>query len=117
MKIKIKMTKRLMVVICIIVAAVSFMGGMIYKYEDYIPIVEYDYEKSKYTYDFPFPIDYEAASRWLDWVVQFHWDWIESGEVAGFEEGMPLEFHQASIEMYVKIKNLFLEFDEEWSNE
>lgn len=110
MKIKIKMTKRLMVVICIIVAALSFMGGMIYKYESVLSIVDFDFEKDKYTYDFIMPVDLETAFIWLDWAIDVHQYYIDA-EV--FTEQEPLEFHQASIDMYTKIKNLFLEFEEE----
>ena len=108
MKIKINMTKRLLVVICIIVAAVSFMGGMIYKYEDYTPVVEYDYETSKFTYDFLFPVDLETAFIWLDWAIDSHQYYIDNyiGN---------LEKHQGYIDMYNEIKVLFQEFEEEYS--
>ena len=113
MKIKINMTKRLMVVICIIVAAVSFMGGMIYKYEDYIPIVEHDYETSKFTYDFLFPVDLETASIWLDWAIDSHQYAIEHN--VDKQQGT-LEKHYGCIDMYSEIKVLFLEFEEEWGD-
>ena len=115
MKMKIKMTKRLMIVICIIVAALSFMGGMIYTFVDYVPIVEYSenqpIDQTKYTYDFTMPVDYETASMWIDWADSWHQFHIDR-EI--FTEDMPLEFHQASIDMYNKIKVLFLEFEEEY---
>ena len=107
------MSKRnkIVVVICIVVAAVSFMGGMVYKYEDYVPIVEYDYEKEKFTYDFVMPIDPEAAYVWIDWAVFYHQSHIDN---EAFTEEMPLELHQGYILMYRKIRERFMEFEKEW---
>jgi len=111
MKIKIKMTKRLMIVVCIIVAALSFMGGMIYKYEDYVPIVEYNAIQSKYYIDFKMPVDIETAYMWLDWAIAYHQYFIDKEM---FTEQEPLEFLQEYINMYGEIKALFQEFEEEW---
>ena len=115
MKIKIKMTKRLMIVICIIIVALSFMGGMVYKYESVINIVEYDHEKDKFTYDFLFPVDLETAFIWLDWVIDFHQYCIENYvDTKEAREQRVLEKHYGYIDMYRKIKVLFQEFDEEY---
>ena len=105
------MNKRIVVVICIIIAALSFMGGMIYTYDDYIPIVEFDFGKSKFTYDFEMPIDFEAASFWLDWAYSYHQYYIDNGI---FTELDPLELHQGYVDLYTEIKVLFQEFDEEY---
>jgi len=115
MKIKIKMTKRLMVVICIIVAALSFMGGMVYKYEDVINIVEHDPEKSKFTYEFKFPVGLETADFWLDWAINFHQYWIDTYiDTKEARENRMLEKHYGYIDMYSEIKVLFQEFEEEY---
>ena len=54
------MSKRIIIVICIAVAALSFMGGMIYKYEDYQPMVKITPDLSKYYYEYLMPIDIET---------------------------------------------------------
>ncbi len=104
-----------MVVICIAVAALSFCGGMIYKYEEYVPIVEYaedqPIDQTKYRYEFIMPVDYETASTWIDWAASWHQFHIDE-EI--FTEDRPLEFHQGYRVMYVKIKDMFMEFEKEW---
>jgi len=111
MKIKIKMTKRLMVVICIIVAALSFMGGMVYKYEEYTPIVVVSEDQSKYYFEYIMPLDKETSIYWLDWAASWHQYYIDH-EI--FTEDRPFEFHQEYRGMYVKIKEMFFEFEKEW---
>lgn len=109
------MNKRIMIVICIIIAALSFMGGMIYKYESVLSIVEFDFGKDKYTYDFIMPVDLETASIWLDWAIDTHQYYIDNyidSEVA--REERALEKHYRYVDMYSEIKVLFLEFEEEY---
>lgn len=108
---------RLIIIICIILSALSFMGGMIYKYESVLNIVEFDPEKDKYTYDFIMPIDLETASIWLEWAIGFHQYYIDICiDRAEAREGRQLEIHYARQDMYKKIKVLFLEFEEEYQN-
>jgi len=107
----IKMTKRLMVAICIIVAALSFMGGMIYKYEDFIPAVTVDLAQAKYVMKYRMPLDKETAIYWFDWALSYHELCIEEQIVV---DSRPAEYHQACVDMYTKMKGIYLEFDEEW---
>lgn len=111
MKIKIKMTKRLMVVICIVVAAISFMGGMIYKYEDFIPVVEVDSEHTKYIMRYRMPLDKETAIFWFDWALSYHESCIGDKPIADMRL---LEYHRACVDMYAEMKEIYLEFDAEW---
>lgn len=117
------MNKRIVVVICIIVAAVSFMGGMVYGDRDATNIVEWNFEKSKFTYDFTMSIDLETASTWLDWAIEFHQRYVDSYidtervRKLRTSELRALKSHQASIDKYEKIKTIFIEYDEEWEKE
>lgn len=108
------MNKRLIAVICIVVAALAFMGGMIYKYEDFVPLVEVDLDLHKYVFKYIMPLDKETAIYWFDWAIEYHQCCIGVEVVMG---NKPLEWHQGYVDMYTKMKNLYLEFDEEWSNE
>lgn len=106
--------KRIMIVICIIIAALSFMGGMLYKYKGVINVVEYDFEKSRYTYDFIMPMDLESADTWLDWAISFHQYYIDNYiDRNDTGEEKRLEVHHKSIVMYNKIKVLFLELEKD----
>lgn len=102
---------RIMVVICIVVAALSFMGGMIYKYEDYKPMIELTPDLSKYYFEFKMPIDIETATYWLGWASEYHNSLINEKL---YTDKTPQRFHQDSVVLYSKIKALFIEFDEEW---
>ncbi len=107
---------RIVVVICIVVAAISFMGGMIYKYEDYVPLIEVDFEQAKYVYKFSMPLDKETVIYWLDWAIDYHQYYFIDEYIEGAKAGesWTLEEHYGWIDMYGKIKLLFLEFEEEW---
>ena len=107
------MSKRDIVIAIIGIIAVTgaFLGGIAYQYEDYESIVKYDYEKSKFTYDFAMPLSPEAAYIWIDWAVAYHQSYIDNKI---FTELKPLELHQRYVEMYVEIKHLFLMFDKKW---
>lgn len=104
------MSKRNMVVsiICILIATASFFGGIAYQYDAYKPIVGFDYDTMKFTYNFMMPLDLETAFIWLDWAVVYHQFHIDRQL-----DDKP-EFHQAYIFMYVQMKDLFLQFDEKW---
>ena len=114
MKIKIQMTKRFMIVLCIIVAALSFMGGMIYKYEDYVTLIDVDVEQAKYVYKFRMPLEKVAIMYWLDWAIAYHQYYFIDRYSLEVGESAELEEHYAWIDMYKKIKILFLEFDEKY---
>lgn len=108
------MSKRIIVVICIAVAALSFMGGMIYKYEDFIPTVEVDLEQAKYVMKYKMPLDKETAVYWFDWAISYHKFCIGEKIIL---DNKPLEYHQGYVDMYTKMKEIYLEFDKEWGNE
>ena len=108
------MNKRIIIVICIVVAALSFMGGMIYKYEDFIPAVTVDLDQAKYVRKYKMPLDKETAIYWFDWAESFHRLCIEQ-EV--YMEGRAFEYHRDAQEMYRKMKEVYLEFDEKWGED
>ncbi len=104
------MSKRniIVAIICIIVSAVSFLGGIFYQYEEYKPIVGQNFDTLKFTYDFHMPLDLETASIWLDWAVAYHQYHIDHKV-----DDKP-EFHQGYIEMFSEIKTLFLWFEHDY---
>lgn len=103
------MSKRNMVVVvvCIVVATASFLGGVAYKYEDVVPVVEYDYGGSKFTYDFVMPLTPETAYVWLDWALVYH-QYLIDNEV--FEDMGRLD-HEAYMLMYMRMKDIVLQFE------
>ncbi len=110
------MSKRIVIVICIIVTIVSFLGGTAYKYEEYKTVtgeqlIENGKPYLRFSYDFTMPVDKETAYLWLDWAISFHQYYIDN-EL--FTEDKPLELHQAYIDTYRQMKIMFQELDEEW---
>ncbi len=104
---------RYTIVLCIIVAAVSFAGGTIYKYEDYKPLVELTPDLSKYYFEFLMPIDIETASYWLDWAMDYHSSYIDKEK---YTDKVPQKAHEDSLIMYQKIKELFIEYAGQWGD-
>ncbi len=107
------MSKRNMVVtiICIVVALASFFGGILYKYEDYEPIVEvveYSTSKHKFRLDFQMPLDIETANVFLDWAALYHQAHID----AEVFTDLTLEEHLRYIYLYNTLKILVLKFEE-----
>lgn len=112
------MNKRIVIVICIAIAALSFMGGMIYKYEDYVPLVEVDLHQNKYVFKYNMPLDKETAVYWFGWAAyEYHQYIIDYYSATGYDKynDQPFEFHRDAIAMYEKMKELYLAFDEKWN--
>lgn len=108
------MSKRnkIVVIICIVVAALSFMGGMIYKYEDYKPMVDMTPDLSKYYFEFIMPIEKETAIYWLDWARDYHTFSLESDP--NRDDSDPYRYHEDAIEMYKDMKVRALQFYDKW---
>lgn len=103
------MNKRIMTVICIIIAALSFMGGMLYKYEDYVPLIEVDYEQAKYVFKYNMPLDKETAVYWFDWAIELH------REILKEQQGIKSDkYHEDAIEMYKDMRARYLQFNDKW---
>ncbi len=80
------MSKRLVVVLCIAVALVSFIGGAAYKYEDYRPVTGEQWLEdgtlhTKFTAYFTMPVDTKTAYIWLDFVTNYHQYCIDNGKL------------------------------------
>ena len=110
------MRNGIVIVICIVVALISFLGGVLYEYGNYQSVIgqlqaEYDILQSKYDEFYQMPVDINTAYKWLGDMVAYHQLHIDKGILT---EILPLELHQGYIDLYGKINELFLEFEAEY---
>ena len=104
-----------MVSIFIFIAAISFLAGELYQYEEYRPIggeqwVEDEELHTRYILYFEIPLKTTTAYKWLDWMIGEHNYYIDN-EI--FIDKNTAELHQKYIDMYEGMKVTFQEFDEE----
>ncbi len=107
------MNKRIVIVICIVVALASFLGGVYYRYEEYAPIIkglQEDKESLQTQFDkfFAVPVDIDLAYKWLAWADEQYQHRIDN-EI--FTEQYTLEFYQKGIDMFSEIKDIYIEYE------
>ncbi len=109
------MSKKTATVICIVMALLSFLGGVLYRYNDYAPIVEELQEKNESLQSqldafYRVPVDIDLTYRWLKWATEQYQYRIDNKL---FKEH-PLEFYRSGIDMFSKIRDIVKEFEEEY---
>ena len=107
------MSKTIIGVILIVVGLISFMGGVIFQYNE--AEIERDkqqekyellldrYEELQYNYYaiFKQPSDLKFLYMWIEWSVAYHQHQIDNRI---FTEDKTLEYHQNHIALYVLLK-------------
>ncbi len=106
---------RIMIIVCILVALLSFLGGVLYRYDAYAPIIEkqqaeYDSLQIQLYQFFKVPMDISLAYRWLDWAAEQYQYRIDHNM---FDQAS-LEVYQGGIALFDSIRALFFEYEEEY---
>ena len=107
------MSKTITGVILIVVALISFMGGVIFQYneadveryrqqEKYGQLQDrYEELQENYYAIFKQPSDFNFLYTWIEWSVSYHQNQIDNRT---FTEDKPLEYHQNCIALYALLK-------------
>lgn len=112
MRNKITMDTRILVVICIVVATLGVISGVVYDFEDYVPMIELSEDQSKYYFEYIMPIEKETAIYWLNWARDYHTFSLELDP--NRDDSAPYRYHEDALEMYKDMKVRALQFYDKW---